>query len=108
MRIFGKNSVDRVEEAVNELRVRREAESTQIHHEMVELRAQMAVLEDKVRPLSATMELAWEKVDKAIKRLSYRESAAALRAQAEEDQPSPPAAPLSKIELLRARRARRK
>ena len=105
---FGKSSVDRLEEAIVEWRVQREADATQRHNEMVELRAQMAVLEDKVRPLTSTMELAWEKVDKAIKRLNYRESAAALRAQAEEDQPSPPAAPLSPVERLRARRARRK
>lgn len=105
---FGKSSVDTLTDAIATWRVEREADATQRHNEMVELRAQMAVLEDKVRPLTASMELAWEKVDKAIKRLNYRESAAALRAQAEEDQPSPPAAPLSKIEQLRARRARRK
>lgn len=104
---FGKNSVDSLQEAIAEWRVMREAEATRRHEEMVELRAQMAVLEDKIRPLTASMELAWEKVDKAIKRLNYRESAAALRAQAEEDQPKPPAAPLSKVEQLRQRRARR-
>ncbi len=105
MRIFGKNSVDRVEQAIAEWRVTREAESERLHTEMVTLRAQMAVLEDKVRPLTSSLELAWEKVDKAIKRLNYREMAAQNRANAEAE-PEPVAD--SPIERLRARRAKRR
>ena len=105
---FGKTSVDTLADSIAEWRVQREAHREQIHHEMIELRAQMAVLEDKVRPLTATMELAWEKVDKAVKRLNYREQAAQLRADAENapEDVEPPT--LSPIEKLRARRARRK
>ena len=104
---FGKSSVDSLKEAIAELTIVREKEAGEREAEMIRLRAEMAVLEDKIRPLTATMELAWEKVDKAIKRLNYRESAAAMRAQAEEDQATTPAASLSPVERLRARRARR-
>ncbi len=108
MRIFGKTSVDKIAEAIAEWRVLRQVEAERIHNEMIELRAQMAVQEDKLRPMLASMELAWEKVDKAIKRLNYREQAAQLRADAEQapDDTEPPH--LSPIEALRARRARRK
>lgn len=108
MSIFGKSTVDRLDTVIAEWRVQREAHAEQIHRDMVELRAQMAVLEDKVRPMTATLELAWEKVDKAIKRLNYREQAAQLRADADNapDDVEPPT--LSPVEKLRARRARRK
>ena len=108
MWLFGKSTVDRLDAAIAEWRVQREQHREQIHHEMIELRAQMAVLEDKIRPLTSSLELAWEKVDKAIKRLNYREQAAQLRADADNapEDTLPPT--LSPHDAIRARRARRK
>ncbi len=108
MRIFGKSSVDRLAEAVHELQLAREKEATEYHAEIVELRATVAVLSDKVRPLVASMELAWEKVDKAIKRLNYRAQALSLKEAEEHGDGEPVPAPESPIERLRARRALRK
>ncbi len=108
MAIFGKSSVDIVEAAIAEWTVKQGAARDQTHLELVELRAQMMVLEDKIRPLTASMELAWEKVDKAVKRLNYREQAAQLRADAENAPQDVEPPTLSPVEKLRARRARRK
>ncbi len=108
MRIFGKSSVDKVAEAIAEWRIIREADAERRQAELIELRAHLAVLEDKLRPMTASMELAWEKVDKAIKRLNYREQAAQLRADAENAPQDTEPPHLSPIEALRARRARRK